>query len=75
MAHVERVKGGMAVEKYVKYYRVSFIVINQSFRLTDKDDKTIKRKKNDFIFEMISIVSAKNVNDCLSAYQIKPEHK
>ena len=71
----ESVKGGMAIEEFIKYYDVNFKTVNQSFRLTDVNDKTIKRNRNEFNFRNDKYSIYKNVNDCLSVYHIKLEHK
>ncbi|HEX3384400.1 MAG TPA: hypothetical protein VHS53_04395 [Mucilaginibacter sp.] len=70
----DSVKGGMAIEEFLKYYDANFRIINQSFRLTDKDDKTIKRNKNEFNFRNDKYTIYKNVNDCLLAYHVKAEN-
>ncbi|MGZ3822843.1 MAG: hypothetical protein ACXVB6_19770, partial [Mucilaginibacter sp.] len=67
----ESVKGGVAVEELLKYYDVNFTVINQSFRLTDKDDNLLRRDKNEFNFRTDEYAIYKNSIDCLLAYHIK----
>ena len=38
------VKGGLAMEILLKYYDDNFKTINQTYRLTDKDEKNNKNK-------------------------------
>lgn len=71
----ESVKGGVAVEEFLTYYDVNFKMINQSFRLTDKDDKNINRNKKEFNFRDDKYNIYKNADDCLSAYHVKPANR
>jgi hypothetical protein len=66
----ESVKGGVVVEESLKYYDSNFKIIDHSSRLTDKDDKAIKRNMNDFNFRNDKYSIYKNLNDCLKAYDI-----
>lgn len=65
------VKGGVAVEESLKYYDSNFKVVGQTSRLTDKDEKTLNRNKNEFNFRDDKFNIYRNVNDCLKGYHIE----
>lgn len=67
----DSVKGGLAMEILVRYYDRHFNVISQTYRLTDKDEKLLKRKKQEFDFREYHYRIYPNVADCLKAYNIK----
>lgn len=71
----DSVKGGVAMETYSWFYNDKFQIIKNDYRLTDKDDKLIKRNKNEFDFRDFTETIYKNGADCLQAYNIKLEHK
>lgn len=64
------VKGGVVVEETVNYYDADFKQIESKSRLTDKDDKTISRKKSEFDFRDYKYSMYKNVDECLKAFHI-----
>jgi hypothetical protein len=64
------VKGGVVVEELTTYYNKGFKTIESKSRLTDKDDKTISRKRSEFDFRNYKYNIYKNVNECLNAFHI-----
>lgn len=64
------VKGGVAVDEMVDYYNPEFNKIDSKSRLTDKDDKTLERKKSEFDFRDYKYGIYKNVGECLKAFHI-----
>ncbi len=71
----DRVKGEVAMETFLRFYNDRFDVIEKDYRLTDGDDKLIKRNKNDFDFRDFKEQVYSNVSDCLKAYNIKVVNK
>ena len=67
----DSVKGEVAMETFLRFYNDRFEVIEKDYRLTDGDDKLIKRNKNDFDFRDFKEQVYSNVSDCLKAYNIK----
>jgi hypothetical protein len=66
----ESVKGGVAMEELFKYYNKNFKTLFQTSQLTDKDEKPLKRNKNEFNFRDDKYSIYKSINDCLKAYNI-----
>lgn len=64
------VKGGVVVEEMVNYYDTEFKQIESKSRLTDKDDKTISRKKSEFDFRDYKYNIYKNAKECLKAFHV-----
>mgnify|MGYP006951104563 CR=1 FL=1 len=64
------VKGGVVVEETVNYYNTEFKQIESKSRLTDKDDKTMSQKKNEFDFRDYKYNIYKNANECMKAFHI-----
>jgi hypothetical protein len=58
------------VEETVDFFNTEFKQIESKSRLTDKDDKTIPRKKSEFDFRDYKYNIYKNANQCLNAFHI-----
>ena len=67
----DSVKGGIAMEQLFNYYDLNFNLLGKIDKLTDKDEKTIKRKKTDFDFPGYKYSIYKNLHECLVNYQIQ----
>ena len=59
------------MEELVKYYDTNFKLIDQKYRLTDKDKKTLKRNKSEFDFREHKYSIYKNQKDCFAGYHIQ----
>ena len=67
----DSVNGGIAMEELFKYYDGDYKMLAQIEKLTDKDEKPIKRNKSEFGFPEYKYNIYPNVNSCLVAYYIK----
>ncbi|WP_394772307.1 hypothetical protein [Mucilaginibacter sp.] len=67
----ENVKGGVVREILLNYYDETFKNIRQINRLTDKDYKAIKKRKNGYDFREYKYSIFKNLSSCLNGYWIR----
>ena len=67
----DSVKGGVAMEELFNYYDKNFNILSKIEKLTDKDEKTLKRTKTDFGFPEYKYSVCKNLNECLVKYHIQ----
>jgi hypothetical protein len=65
------VKGSIVRAILLNYYDENFNKVSQITKLTDKDYRTIKKNKNDYDFREYKYSIYKNINECLSGYNIK----
>jgi hypothetical protein len=63
------------METYSWFYNDRFEIIKKDYRLTDSNDKLIRRNKNEFDFRDFKEGIYKDATECLHAYNIRIEHK
>ena len=66
----DSVKGEVAMETFLWFYNDNFEVTEKDYRLTDGDDKLIKKNKNDFDFRDFKEQIYSNTSNCLKAFNI-----
>jgi hypothetical protein len=65
------VKGGLVMEMAFRYYDIYSKLIGSAHRLTDQNDKLIKRKRAEFNFRDDTYSIYKDLNECIKAYNLK----